>query len=143
MALPIKKSASPYALYFRIIFLYTKLAFVSQLLEDFYIVHEHIDALCFFLLQKDFCIVQDQIIVFCFYLLQKDFDIFHKSFFEAFLCFSDNIHLTFFIYRKKIIEKCFIAFLKLHKSDKLHKSYKSYKLYNSYQIFYELLKNHL
>ena len=43
------------------------------------------------------------------FLLQKDFCIFHVLFFEAFLCFCDNIYLPFSIYTKKrYIEKIFV-----------------------------------
>ena len=90
---------------------YTQLTFVFHLQEDFYIVHNQIDAFCFFLFQKCFYIVRDHTFVLCFYLLQKDFDTFNKPYFETFLCFVDNIKLASFIYRKKNVKKCFIVFL--------------------------------
>ena len=66
-------------------FFYTLLAFVFHLEEDFYIAHNHV-------------------FTFCFFLLLKDFGTFHKHFFEVFLCPFDNIQLTLFIQRKKLIK---------------------------------------
>ena len=76
---------------------YTQIVFISSileiifyyahLLEDFYIVHDHIDASFLLLLQKHFYIAPEYIGAFCLFLLQKDFGTVHVLLFEAFLCF--------------------------------------------------------
>ena len=91
-------------------FFYIQLAFVFDLLENFYIVHELVDAFRVFLLHKDFYVFHDHVFAFCLYLLQKYFETFHEPVFEAFLCCFSNIHLTFF-YKEKNYKKYFISFL--------------------------------
>ena len=47
---------------------------------------------------------------FFYFLLQKDFDIFHVLLFEFFLCFFDNIQLSFLYREKKIIKAILLLF---------------------------------
>ena len=65
--------------------------------------------------------------LFIIFFLKQDFDTFAKPYFEAFLCFSYNNQLAFFIYQNKDL-MTFLLTLKI-------------KIYMSY-IFYEILKYH-
>ena len=88
--------------------------FYTHLLEDFYIVHDHIDAFLF-LLQRDFYITHKYIGAFWAFFLQKDFHTFHEPFSKAFLCFFDNILLTFlYIGKKSIFCQFFLHALKIN-----------------------------
>ena len=89
-------------------FFYTQLTFVFHFQKDFYIVQEHIDA-------------------FRFYLLQKDSDTFNEPFVEVFLCFLDNILLTFSYIGKKFIRNVLFGFFTCFK--KLPVPYELCKLY--------------
>ena len=64
------------------------------------------------LFQKDFDVVHNHIDAFCFFLPQQDFHTFHKLFSEDFCFFLfDNIMLTNLCIRKTITKKCCIDFL--------------------------------
>ena len=67
--------------------LHTQLTFVCHSLEDFYIVHDHIDTSFLLLFQRDFYIAHKHIGAVCLFLLQKDFGTFHEPFLKAFLYF--------------------------------------------------------
>ena len=81
--------------------------FYAHPLEDFYIVHDHIDASFLFLLQKDFYIGQEHLAIFVFF--------FSRKIFKSFTCFFSKLFFAFliificnFYYRKKNCKKMFL-----------------------------------
>ena len=94
---------------------YTQSVFISWILEknfdthpleDFYIVHDHIDASFLSLIQKYFHVAHQHIGAFCLFLLEKVFGTFRGPFLKTFLYFFFNI----FTYRKKYIKKYRVSF---------------------------------
>ena len=92
-----------------IYFLHSKKNFYTYPLEDFYIVHEHIDASFLFLLLKDFYI--NHILLFVFFFFRKIFvfftSLFRKLFFDFFIIV---IKVATFDIQKKNYKKYFNKF---------------------------------
>ena len=86
-----------YSLYFSLIynFFYTQLSFAFHLLEDFYIVHKHMDVFCSFVLQKNAYIVQGNIFDFYFFFIWRIFTLLASLFFSFYLLF-EKIWFNFF-----------------------------------------------
>ena len=116
--------------------MYTQITFVFNPLEDFYIVHDHIDVSFLFLLQKDFYIAHKHIGAFCLFLHQKDFGAFNETFLNTFFwffVFFYNILFTILYIEKKIIKNNFISFFICFK--KLTFPYRLCKLCKLYEYF--------
>ena len=84
-------------------FFYVLLSFVFHLQKDFYGVLDDTDAFFFFFFRKMLISFTSLFLRFVFFLLLKDFDTFHVPRFDTFLCFSDNIQLTFLYMWKRYL----------------------------------------
>ena len=111
---------------FHNIFFYTQLSFVFHFPGDFFIIRE-------------------LILFFWGFFLQKDFDVFHKKFFESFLCFfiisSWQSLRHFYKYIKKMWKNIKSM---LNNGSRLFISYRYYNFFIIFlKIVWKLCKNHI
>ena len=108
------------------IFFYTQLSFVFHFPGDFFIIRE-------------------LILVFWGLFLQKDFDVFHKKFFESFLCFFIISSWRSFRHFYKYIKKMWRNIKSmLNNGSRLFISYRYYNFFIIFlKIIWQLHKNHI